>query len=278
MLDILVQRGRDDVHRAIVQFAARRSYRLSKPWYIEGIRIEAPQRPLAGAGNRGFWAALSDAPQVPRIEVELKRRNRKTRLKINVSNHPESTKLAYELHTYLLDDRAYDPECPAVCPGCGAAVVNVIARYCGRCGQKLVETDEDRRPQPIPRASPVQDTARRTETPPVRPPPIPAPAATSQVDAPEPVRAEPIRIERAAAPRAEAERDGPSAGAQRPREGDHATVDETRPPPEADPRSAAEVEDEPDSVAATGPSPDPEDTEPPEEEEDAEPRRLLAEE
>ncbi len=196
MLDILIQRGKDDVHQAIMQFVARRSYRLSKPWYIEGIRIEAPDQTHTHNPQRGFWASLSDMPQIPRVEIELKRRQRATRLKINISNHPESTKLAYELHSYLLDDRAYDHQCPAVCPKCAANVVNVIARYCGRCGQKLVESGEDRRPQPIPKATPVRSPPRKRKAR-VAPPPIPVPVAADPIEPPLPAESKPVIIERA---------------------------------------------------------------------------------
>ncbi len=141
MIELSVERGPQEVQQAIVQFAARRSYRLTKPWWIEGIRIEAPQkaRPHKNEAGRGtFWASLWDLPQAPRIEVVVKRKRGTSRLNISVSNHPESIQLAYELHTYLLDGRSYDGQCPPICPRCGNPVRTVTARYCGRCGQRLV--------------------------------------------------------------------------------------------------------------------------------------------
>ncbi len=141
MIELSVERGPQEVQQAMVQFAARRSYRLTKPWWIEGIRIEAPQKAHPRKGEAGlgtFWASLWDLPQAPRIEVVVKRKRGTSRLKISVSNHPESIQLAYELHTYLLDERSYDGQCPPICPRCGNPVRTVTARYCGRCGQRLV--------------------------------------------------------------------------------------------------------------------------------------------
>ncbi|MFQ5411065.1 MAG: hypothetical protein ACE5EC_02170 [Phycisphaerae bacterium] len=286
MLDILIQRGKDDVHQAIMQFVARRSYRLSKPWYIEGIRIEAPDQTRSHNPQRGFWASLSDIPQIPRIEIELKRRQRATRLKINISNHPESTKLAYELHSYLLDDRAYDHQCPAVCPKCAANVVNVIARYCGRCGQKLIESGEDRRPQSIPRATPMRSPPRKRKARVAPPPPIPIPLAADPIEPPLPVESKPVIIERAEVKEAEKPA---SEAAEKPDEasslveddpGDVETEtkdtiaqsagseDESEPIAEAE---AEEIRPEPDEPEKDAEEPDNED-------EDPEPtRRLLAE-
>ncbi|MFQ5430059.1 MAG: hypothetical protein ACE5E1_07085 [Phycisphaerae bacterium] len=147
MVELTVQRGTDEVEAAIVQFAARRSYRLSKPWWIEGLRIEPKptvQRHIRRGGPLGsFIAGLFDVAQAPRIEVVLKRRRGRTRLKIDVSNHVESIQLAYELHAYLQDDRSYDCKCPPICPRCGNPVPNATARYCGRCGHAMLPADRE---------------------------------------------------------------------------------------------------------------------------------------
>ncbi|MBK8270004.1 MAG: hypothetical protein IPK83_17580 [Planctomycetes bacterium] len=138
MLEIFIQHSKEDVESAIVQFVARRSYRLTKPWYLEGLRIEAPQLDKDGYANRGFWAGMFDSPSTPRIDVEPKRRRSGARVRIVIANTPESTRLAYELHAYLLDERSYERTIPPICPRCSSPIANITARYCGRCGHKLV--------------------------------------------------------------------------------------------------------------------------------------------
>lgn len=124
-LDTYLEYGEEEVKQAVVQFAARRSYRLRQPWYIEGLRIESPSE-------------HSDDDRDGRIDIELKRKRGKTRLRITVGRGTESTRLAYELQSYLQDDRAYQAQCPPMCPKCGRPISNLHARYCGRCGRKLV--------------------------------------------------------------------------------------------------------------------------------------------
>lgn len=149
-LDTYLDHGTDEVKQAIVQFAARRSYRLRQPWYLEGLRIEMP--PGQSSGDRRG-----------RVDIELKRKRGKTRLRITVGRGSESAKLAYELQSYLQDDRAYHAQCPPMCPKCGRPVPNIHARYCGRCGRKLV-TGNVEEPRPVA----VQARAA--------PPPVPIPA------------------------------------------------------------------------------------------------------
>src|SRR5207244_2357408 len=48
-----------------------------------------------------------------------------------------SVHLAYALRSYLSDERAFECECPPLCPRCSASVTNFMARYCGRCGLQL---------------------------------------------------------------------------------------------------------------------------------------------
>ncbi|MBX3395697.1 MAG: zinc ribbon domain-containing protein [Phycisphaerae bacterium] len=138
MLEIFVQRPKEDVDSSLVQFAARRSYRISKPWYLDSIRIETPS-PTHGASNvRRFWAAMFDSPLEPRIDVETRRKRSGTRVRVVIANTPESTRLAYELHSFLLDDRSFDRNLPTICPRCSTPISNLTSRYCGRCGHKLV--------------------------------------------------------------------------------------------------------------------------------------------
>lgn len=163
MLEIFVQRPKEDVDWAIVQFAARRSYRLSQPWYIEGVRLEAPGPSRDIGVTRGFWATLFIAQSLPRIDVETKRRRSGTRIRLNIGDTPDSTRLAYELHAYLLDERSYDRQIPPICRRCSNPIANITARYCGRCGHHLIV---DNKP-----------TLRSSEKLPqiLEPPPIPAP-------------------------------------------------------------------------------------------------------
>ncbi len=156
MIEIVIERPRTEVHRAIVQFVAQRSYRMTNPWWTEGLRIEAPQWAERRLGSEGvadpfdgvirssrektWWATLLDLPQVPRIELDIKRSRGCSVVKVKISDHSDSTKLAAELQAYLLDARAYNVSGLAACTACGASVSNIVARYCGRCGRELVAT------------------------------------------------------------------------------------------------------------------------------------------
>ncbi len=176
MLEIFVQRPKEDVESAIVQFVARRSYRLSKPWYIDGLRIEAPSD--SPELKPGFWATMLDSPVVPRIDVETKRRRSGTRVRVNIANTPESTRLASELHSFLLDARSYDRRIPTLCPRCSSPVNNVTARFCGRCGFHL--TGDMQEPVPRSMIPPLAQVATR-------------PTVTIERDTAEPPSAAPIR-------------------------------------------------------------------------------------
>lgn len=165
MIEVTIKRPKDAASEALVQFAARRGYRMTNPWYMEGVRIEAPPSAADPHAKRGFWATISDTPSAARIDVELKNKRRATRVKISVSNHPDSIKLAYELQAYLNDERAYETECPPMCPTCGNSVPNPISRYCGRCGHRLVAGGDERpvlRPPPV-----VREHAARELPPPL---------------------------------------------------------------------------------------------------------------
>ncbi|HPF37112.1 MAG TPA: hypothetical protein P5081_00295 [Phycisphaerae bacterium] len=156
MIEVTIQHSKDDIREAIVQFCARRGYRLTNPWYLEGVRIEIPNRIREAIEKRGFWATVMDVQTVPRVDVDVKRRRaRSSRVKISVGDHADSVRLAYELQAYLNDDRAYEPECPPVCPSCGSNVANPMARYCGRCGHRFAKgkaddgRDDVLRPPPV---------------------------------------------------------------------------------------------------------------------------------
>lgn len=155
MIEVTIKRTKDDVREALVQFCSRRGYRLTEPWYLEGIRIEVPNRVRDDIHKRGFWATVMDTPTMPRIDVDIKRkRGGAARLKITFGDHNESVRLAYELQAYLNDDRAYEAACPPICTSCGNNVPNPIARYCGRCGHRFV-ADAGDGVQPMLRPPPV---------------------------------------------------------------------------------------------------------------------------
>jgi len=202
-LDTYLDRNAEEVNQAIVQFAARRSYRVRQSWYLEGLRIEAPLRnapdpskPSTGAAHN-FLATLLPGiydRRPSRIDVVLKRKRGRTRLTIRVGDPAKSIDLAYELQSYLQDDRAYDRRCPPMCPKCGSAVLNVQARYCGRCGQKLVAEEA------VQSAAPVAMPPR-----PVPTVPEPEPMVASRPQAvPAPVpQAAPVVVERDVEPTVE---------------------------------------------------------------------------
>jgi len=146
-IELTIDRSKTDAQEAITQFAARRGFRLSNPWYLDGLRIEdigragenLPARPEAG---RGFWAGLAalfsmPAPG-PRIDLELKRRRGRTVVKMSFGDHHDSVHLAYALRSYLSEERAFTCECPPLCPSCSALVRNLTANYCCQCGHLLV--------------------------------------------------------------------------------------------------------------------------------------------
>lgn len=206
-LDVVVHRDADEVRTAILQFVARRSYRLRQPWYLEGMRIEIPPTKAAsnsstrsgtvwiGPFDLGSLALFHSAPKPPRIDVNLKRKRGKTKLKISLGSHPDSTKLAYELHTYLLNEKSYGCECPPMCPHCGNAVRTVVARYCCRCGRRLIASDRvEKRSAESSRA---KSPAAMSAALPLLPTAPPSPVAAEASPAVEPA---PVVIERAADP------------------------------------------------------------------------------
>ncbi|MFQ5425399.1 MAG: hypothetical protein ACE5F9_15650, partial [Phycisphaerae bacterium] len=175
-LDTYLDHGEEEVKQAIVQFAARRSYRLRQPWYLEGLRIELPPE-RSPDERRG------------RVDIELKRKRGKTRLRITVGRGSESTKLAYDLQSYLQDDRAYHAQCPPMCPKCGSPVANLHARFCGRCGRQLVASG-------VKESRPVASPARAAPPPVPSPPvsvaqakPLPSPVVVERDPMPEPAAA-----------------------------------------------------------------------------------------
>lgn len=147
-----IDRSPSDVQAAMLQFAARRSYRLFTPWWIDGQRVEIPPPPESDRATRARMPLLGrlfaglrtglDLDGRPRVDVELKTRKNKTLVSMNLNSHERSVQLAHDLRSFLSEPRAYESECPALCPRCSAAVSNMSARYCGRCGLQFAEAKQ----------------------------------------------------------------------------------------------------------------------------------------
>ncbi|MEK6642551.1 MAG: hypothetical protein AABZ08_01470 [Planctomycetota bacterium] len=120
-LDLAIPRSPSAVQSAVMQFAARRSLRLSQPGHIDGQCIED-----------------ASLPTPARVEVLVRPDGVQSIVSLAFGDNPESVQLAYALQRYLADDRAYACECPPICPQCNATVANVTAKFCGRCGAGLV--------------------------------------------------------------------------------------------------------------------------------------------
>lgn len=138
MFEIVINHSVDDVKDVITQFVARRSYRLVRPWYLEDVRVEAPQLADDQASKpKGFWSSFVEYPP-PYIDVEVKKRRRGAKVIIKPSSHQNSPLIGYDLQAFLHDERVYDSPCPPVCPRCANGVPNPASRYCGRCGHALL--------------------------------------------------------------------------------------------------------------------------------------------
>jgi hypothetical protein len=122
-LEITVDRTRADVNAAIVQFAARRGYRLSPSRGSGALRIENHD----------------DKAEPARLSIEFQWRRGKTVVAAKSDGNARSDKLLGELSAFLADDRVYQAATPAQCPKCGEPVTNVQASFCRRCGARLVE-------------------------------------------------------------------------------------------------------------------------------------------
>jgi len=122
-LEVALEWNRDAVGNAIVQFAARRGYRLRPSHSGNAWRVEAEES--AGGGRP------------VRVDVALHWRLGRTILSGRTDGTPRSMQLFGELSSFLSDRRVYDDPPPAHCPRCGVAVANIRACYCGRCGAKL---------------------------------------------------------------------------------------------------------------------------------------------
>lgn len=147
-LEVAVEHSKDQVRRAIMQFAARRGCKVTTPWYAECLRIEADAE-MPRVANGDFDDGISGVLQAastylldkPKhrayIDVELSRKRGQTIVAISFGEHPRSSSIGAMLEAFLRDDAAYVIKTPAACPSCTAPVVNLRASFCGRCGHRL---------------------------------------------------------------------------------------------------------------------------------------------
>ncbi len=126
-LEVAIEWNRDAVGGAVVQFAARRGYRLVPARGGNAWRIET--RPEGAA----------DGGEPARLDVTLHWRLGRTILAGRTDGTSRSMQLFGELTSFLSDRQVYESPPPAHCPQCGDAVSNIRASYCGRCGAKLGE-------------------------------------------------------------------------------------------------------------------------------------------
>ena len=155
-LEIAVNQTREQVHAAMLQFAAQRGCSLTKLDRTGGMRLEAPGRAAADL-LRGFQAMpASDAASrvsealerelvtgaaPTRVEIHLFWRRGKTVLAIDAVKEPGQIRLVEELRTFLTAaPPAVGPGLTA-CPQCGTPVANALARFCGRCGKKIANDE-----------------------------------------------------------------------------------------------------------------------------------------
>lgn len=147
-LEIALDRSKDHVRRAIMQFAARQGCRVTTPWYLDGFRIEQNGAPAPaeadtiGGTARGILNAagrlLTDKPKGRvYVDVELSRRRGQTIVLMKFGENATSASIGHALNAYLLDDAAFVTKAPPVCPKCMTPVSNVRASFCGRCGAAL---------------------------------------------------------------------------------------------------------------------------------------------
>lgn len=146
-LEAAVDHSKDQVRRAIMQFAARRGCKVTTLWYAECLRIEADadvpaQHGRTDDGISGMLQMAStyflDKPKHRAyVDVELSRKRGQTIAAISFGEHPRSSSIGAMLEAFLMDDAAYETKTPAACPSCTAPVVNLRATYCGRCGHRL---------------------------------------------------------------------------------------------------------------------------------------------
>lgn len=154
-LEAAVDHSKDQVRRAIMQFAARRGCKVTTPWYAECLRVEA-ESDVPAAHYGGVEDGISGMLQMastyfldkPKhrayVDVELSRKRGRTIVAITFGKHPRSSALGATLEAFLMDDAAYETKTPAACPSCTTPVVNLRATYCGRCGHQLTSATPPR--------------------------------------------------------------------------------------------------------------------------------------
>lgn len=158
-LELVIDRGKDDARRATMQFAARRGFHVTEPWHLDGLRLEAlashdlaaPPSPGDSDDLDGLIGGIASffgdgGKQRVYLDVEFRRDRQRTVVHMKSGKHAAGMKIAYALHGFLMDEAAYEPAGPPVCPTCTTPVVNLRASFCGRCGAALTQSKERARP------------------------------------------------------------------------------------------------------------------------------------
>lgn len=147
-LEFAIERTKDQVRRAAFQFAARRAFRVTEPWYLDGFRVESAAGPLDRNNDQppdmlsGMLDAATtfflDKPKYRAyVDVELSRKRGQTIVSVKFGEHPHSAAIGTALQAFLCDESVFVTKTPVICPGCTTPVVNIRANFCGRCGKPL---------------------------------------------------------------------------------------------------------------------------------------------
>src|SRR5262245_53763665 len=140
-LEIAVDHRKDDVRRAIMEFAIRQGYRANTPWYLDGLRVEARSEDSpaenwqTGTGWKHFLevigAYLADKPHHRiYVDIELERKRSRTVVSMEFGESRRSESIAMRIRAHLIDEASFLDKTPVVCPSCTAPVANMRASYC----------------------------------------------------------------------------------------------------------------------------------------------------
>lgn len=251
-LEFAIERPKDAIRRATLQFAARRGLRVSEPWYLDGLRLEmgdGSERPgeaedvdmLSGMLNAATSFLLEKPRNRAYVDIELSRKRGQTIVLVKFGEHPQSAVIASALQAFLHDDAVFSARIPVVCSNCTTPVVNIRANYCGRCGMAFSGSAAGR----------LRDSASHTLPPLPSAAREPSPVAPARADPPAEAIAG-VSIERevtAAGDEAIDAAQEASANAPASREAQSVRVDSPPAKPEASSRKQAEESESADDQA-----------------------------
>lgn len=154
-LEIAVNQTLEQVHAALLQFAAQRGYALTRPSRRPDlVHLEAPcppaEKPLRGVQGRSAAEAaelittvlqegLTSGPTPMRVDLSLFWRRGKTILAFESGQGRGQLRLVEELRSFLTAAPATVGTSTVVCPQCGTPVTNTLAKFCGRCGKQIAD-------------------------------------------------------------------------------------------------------------------------------------------